>query len=624
VKGTEGSGVIVGTAGHVDHGKTELIKALTGVDTDRLAEEKRRGLTIDLGFAPLDLPQYGRVGIVDVPGHQRFLKNMLAGVGGIDVALLVVAADEGVMPQTLEHFEILRLLGVPKLLAVVSKADMVEEELADLVVEEVQNLLGETYLAGSPVLKVSALAKTGLKELILELDKIVAEIPPRRLDHPPRLPIDRVFVLQGIGTVVTGSLTHGVISQGDEVVVYPQKLKSRIRQIQVHNELMPRVAAGHRVALNLAGPGKSELQRGEVISVGGAFHPAQQLDIKLKIVGQDLVVKDWARVRLSLGSAEVLARLVILSEKEAKSGQEVYGQLRLEAPTVAWYGDRFVLRAYSPQTLLGGGVVLNPFPPKHRRFDNRVLRSLEARDGGDPSQILLMELAQGPMNIVNVRDNLGLSEERLKAVVQQLEQKGHLSVLGRYLVGSEGLEKIKGEILSLLEDFHRRYPLQIGMSKEELKGKIHYPPQLVEETLSALEEVEVLGDQVRQKGRRVRFTQEQQREQEKIEALFLERKFSPPTKDEVLAEFDSKVFYALAKQGVLVGLTKEIYLHRSALEEAKSLIKRELTHRGQMRLSEMREIWGTTRKFAVPLAEYLDRLGFTHRVGDMRMLSERP
>jgi len=622
VKGTEGSGVIVGTAGHVDHGKTELIKALTGVDTDRLAEEKRRGLTIDLGFAPLDLPQYGRVGIVDVPGHQRFLKNMLAGVGGIDVALLVVAADEGIMPQTLEHFEILCLLGIPKLLAVVSKVDAVEEELADLVADEVRTLLQNTYLQGSPVLKVSAVAKTGLQELVVELDKVIAEIPPRKLDDPPRLPIDRVFVLQGIGTVVTGSLTHGVICQGDEVMVYPQKSKARIRQIQVHHTLMPQVAAGHRVALNLAGVSKSELQRGEIISVEGAFDPAQQLDIKLKIVGQDLVVKDWARVRLSLGSVEVLARLVILSAKEAKSGQEVYGQLRLEAPTVAWYGDRFVLRAYSPQTLLGGGVVLNPVASKHRRFDEGVLRSLEARNRGDLSQILVRDLAQGPMNMEKVRKNLHLSEERLNTTVRQLQQKGHLRTLGGYLVGSEVLGEMKDQILSRIEDFHRRYPLKSGMSKEELKGKVHYPDQLVEEMLTALKEVEVLGDQVRKRGQRIRFSQEQQRERDRIEALFLEQKFSPPTRDEVLAEFDSKVFYTLVKEGVLVGLTEEIYLHRSVLEEARRLLERELIRRGQMRLSEMREIWGTSRKFAVPLAEYLDRVGFTHRVGDIRMLSD--
>jgi selenocysteine-specific elongation factor len=613
-------GVIVGTAGHVDHGKTELIKALTGVDTDRLAEEKRRGLTIDLGFAPLDLPQSGRVGIVDVPGHQRFLKNMLAGVGGIDLALLVVAADEGIMPQTREHFEILRLLEVPKLLVVISKMDLAEEGLADLVAEEIRELLQGTYLQDSGLVRVSAVAGTGLDELIAWMDGLIAELPPREVGHFPRLLIDRVFVLQGIGTVVTGSLTHGIISQGDEIVVYPEKLKARIRQIQVHGQPMSSVIAGHRVALDLAGVGRDELRRGEVISAEGAFRTSQRLDIKLEIVGQKLEVKDWARVRLYLGSAELLARLVILSGKTAKSGQQVYGQLRLEKPTVAWYQDRFILRTYSPQILLGGGVVLDPFPARHRRFDDQVLGSLEARDKGELAQILPMDLSRGPVLAEDLRSNLQLSEERLNAAVSQLQGEGRLMALGRFLVGMEDLGEIKDQILSQLEQFHHRYPLKTGMSKEELKSRIRYPGQLVEEILSTFDQVEVSGDLVRQKGRQIRFSPEQQREREKIEALFLEKKFNPPTRGDLLAEFDSKVFYALVKQGLLVGLTEEIYFHRSALEEAKNLIRGEMAHRGPMRLSEMREVWGTTRKFAVPLAEYFDRIGFTHRQGDERML----
>lgn len=615
-------GVIIGTAGHVDHGKTELIKALTGVDTDRLAEEKRRGLTIDLGFAPLDLPQSGRVGVVDVPGHQKFLKNMLAGVGGIDLALLVVAADEGIMPQTREHFEILRLLQVPKLLAVVTKMDLAEADLADLVAEEIQELLQGTYLQGSPVVKVSAVAGAGLEELGAEMDRLIAELPPREMGDLPRLLIDRVFVLQGIGTVVTGSLTHGVISQGEEIVVYPEMLKARIRQIQVHGQPRSRVVAGHRVALDLAGVGKNELRRGEVISAENAFRASERLDIKLEVVGQDLAIKDWTRVRLYLGSAEVLGRLVILSEKVAKSGQEVYCQLRLEKPTVAWYGDRFILRTYSPQILLGGGVVLNPFPPQHRRFDDQILESLEARNGGELTQILPKDLARGPVLAEDLRSNLGLSKEHLNAAVCQLQEQGRLMVLGRFLVGMEDLGKIRDQILSQLEDFHRLYPLKTGMSKEELKGKIRYPGQLIEEILSTLNQVEVSGDEVRQRGRQVRFSPEQNRERERIEALFLKKKFNPPTRGDLLAEFDPKVFYALVKQGVLVGLTEEIYFHRSALEEAKRLVQEEMARRGQMRLSEMREVWGTTRKFAVPLAEYFDRVGFTQRVGEKRTLVE--
>ncbi len=616
----QGPGVIVGTAGHVDHGKTELIKALTGVDTDRLAEEKKRGLTIDLGFAPLELPRSGQVGIVDVPGHQRFLKNMLAGVGGIDVALLVVAADEGIMPQTREHFEILRLLEVPKLVVVVSKIDAVDAELADLVMEEVQDLLRDTSLEGSPAVKVSAITGTGLEKLVAVLDGVIAALPAKEVGDIPRLPIDRVFVLRGIGTVVTGSLTHGSLFQGQDVMVYPRKLKARIRQIQVHHHIQPRVDEGHRVALSLVGLAKSELFRGDVISTEGAFATTQRLDVKVTVAGQGLVIKDWTRIRLSLGSGEVLARLVILSAKEARSGQDIYGQLRLESPTVAWYGDRFILRAYSPQILLGGGVILDPLPPKHRRFDAQVLGSLEARCEGDLVHILSRDLARGPVLSEHLERNLRLSEASLKAAIQQLRDKGQLSVLGRYLVGAEDMEAIGGRIRSYMEEFHRDYPLKAGMSKEELKSKIPYPGQLVEDILATLHQVEVQGDQVRLKGQRLRFTPEQQSQRERIENLFLDRKFNPPTREELLGEFDPRVFYAMAKEGVLVGLTEEIYLHRSALEEARELIGAEFARRGQMRLSEMREVWGTTRKFAVPLAEYLDRIGFTHRIGDRREL----
>jgi len=376
------------------------------------------------------------------------------------------------------------------------------------------------------------------------------------------------------------------------------------------------------VALDLAGIGKDQLRRGEVISTAGAFNPSQRLDVKLEIVGQELVVKDWTRVRLYLGSAEVLARLVILSAKEARSGQEIYGQLRLEAPTVAWYGDRFILRAYSPQILLGGGVVLNPIPPKHRRFDPLVLRSLQARDGGDISQILLRDLSRGPLVAENWRKNLSLPEERLKAVVAKLDDQGKLTVLGRFLLGLDDMQEIKAQILSRIEEFHRLYPLKTGMSKEELKGRIGYPGQLVEEVLAGLDQVEVLGDQVRQRGQRIRFSKEQEQEKKRIEALFLEQKLSPPTRRELLAEFDPKVFYALVKQGVLVGLSEEIYLHRWVLEEAKELVQKEMVRRDKMRLSELKEVWGTTRKFAVPLAEYLDRIGFTQRIGDERRLVE--
>jgi selenocysteine-specific elongation factor len=616
------AGIIVGTAGHVDHGKTELIKALTGVDTDRLEEEKRRGLTIDLGFAPLDLPTAGRVGIVDVPGHHRFLKNMLAGVGGIDLALLVVAADEGIMPQTREHFEILHLLGVKNLLVAVTKVDTVEPDLADLVVEEVLDLLKGSPLEGSPIQKVSSVTREGLEELVGRLDQMVSALPLREPGPHPRLPIDRIFILQGIGTVITGSLTHGSISQGDEVVIYPRGQKARVRQIQVHNRQQERVNAGHRVALNIAGVESAQLSRGDVISHADAFQATRRLDVKLHTVDRDQIIKDWTRVRLYLGSAELLARVAILSAKEVRGGEEAFCQLRLESPTAAWYGDRFIIRRYSPPHLLGGGTVLNPIPSREKRFDPIVLRALETRERGGLSDILQADLSRGPLSLEDLAGSLSLGMDEIRSAVERLGGAKGLMMMGSFLIRREDLKKIEAQLISLVSEHHRRHPLKKGVSKEELKGRISAPSSLVEEILSSSGSLEVAADVVQEKGRQIRFSPEQERQREQIEDIFREAQLSPPDKDEVLAKYDPKVFYAMVKQGTLIGLNEQIYLHRKILEQAKEQIGRELSSRGGMRLGEMKDTWGTTRKFAVPLAEYLDRIGFTQREGDKRSLIE--
>jgi selenocysteine-specific elongation factor len=613
-------GIIVGTAGHVDHGKTELIKALTGVDTDRLVEEKRRGLTIDLGFAPLDLPLSGRVGIVDVPGHQRFLKNMLAGVGGIDVALMVVAADEGVMPQTREHFEILCLLGIERLLVAVTKIDAAEADFVDLVASEVEDLLRGTSLEGSPIVKVSSVSGDGLEELIARLDETISLLPPRQIGHLPRLPVDRVFVLQGIGTVVTGSLTHGSIAAGEEVTIYPRGLRARVRHIQVHNRQENRVVAGHRVALNLTGLSREQIQRGDIISIDRAFEATRRLDVKVQAVGSDVIIKDWTRVRLYLGSAELLARLVILSDKQIRSGQEAFCQLRLESPAVAWMEDRFVLRFYSPPGLLGGGRILNPVPPQHKRFDPAVIERFKARDGGDLREIIVSALSGGPVRQETLSHSLRWIEEEIQDAAKGLEEDGRIVIRGSFYMLPEDLDRIERRAVDLVRDFHRRQPLKKGLSKEELKSRIDAPHSLVEELLSTSEQLELDGDLVRQRGQDVRFTPEQERERRRIESAFLAAELTPPDRDEVLKTFDRKVFYALVEHGVIVPLTKNIYLHRRTLERAKERIGEALSKRGSMRLSEMKDLWGTTRKYAVPLAEHLDRIGFTQRDGDKRSL----
>ena len=616
-------GIIIGTAGHVDHGKTELIKALTGIDTDRLAEEKRRGLTIDLGFAPLDLPPSGRVGIVDVPGHQRFLKNMLAGAGGIDMAMMVVAADESIMPQTREHFHILRLLGIEHLLVVVTKIDTVEADLADLVVSEVEDLLAGTALEGSPIVKVSSVTGEGLEELTGQLDRMVPLLAPRSIGDRPRLPVDRVFILQGIGTVVTGSLVHGSLTAGQEITVYPRELQARIRQIQVHGQEVNRVVAGHRVALNLTGVGREQIQRGDTISVGGAFQVTRRLDVRLRVLETDRVVKDWTRIRLYLGSAELLARLVILSEKQIRGGQEAFCQLRLESPAVAWMGDRFVARLYSPPGLLGGGRVLDPVAPKQKRFDPVVLERLQAREAEDLGEIIVTALSSGPVLQKALSHSLRWTKEEIREAAESLQQAGRVRMMGSFLILKKDLEGLERQAEELAADFHRRHPLKKGLSKEELKSRIDAPGPLVEQLLAISKRLELEGDLIRLKGQSVRFTAEQERQRQEIESIFLQAGLSPPDREEIVGSFDPRVFYALVEEGALVSLTRDIYLHRQILEKARKQLGEALSSGGPMRLSQMKDLWGTTRKYAVPLAEYLDRTGFTQRDGDRRILTDR-
>lgn len=604
----------------MDHGKTELVKALTGVDTDRLEEEKRRGLTIDLGFAPLDLPKSGRVGIVDVPGHIHFLKNMLAGVGGIDLAILVVAADEGVMPQTKEHFQILRLLRVPQMVVVISKIDSVSSDIVELVIEEVRELLKDTYLESSPIVRTSSVTGEGLEDLKGLLDSIISAFPPKNYQKPPRLPIDRVFVLKGVGTVITGSLISGRISQGEEVLIYPKMIKTRVRQIQVFKERKEEALAGNRVALNLVGVGKDEIERGDVISKPGFLNPTRMLDVRLEILPEVSLVKDWTRVRLYMGSAEVLGRIAILGEREIQGGQQAYCQIRLEDDITAVFGDRFVLRSYSPMRLLGGGVVLDPNPVKHKRFDKGVIEILTARAKGDLREILTAELRSRYLKRDDLKRNLNVEEDRINAVIKDLRDEGRIEVLGDYLFDKERLKGIKQEIVKTVRQFHREQPLKFTVSKEELKTKFPFESELFNKILSTIDEIQVLGDKIRLKYQKISFTPEQLIQREKIEKAFIESRFSPPSREEILKKYAPEVFYYLVERGVLIRINEEIFLHKDLLEEAKTLIEDHIKKHGEIRLSQLRDLLNTTRKYAVPLAEYLDGIGFTERVGDVRRL----
>ena len=614
-------GAIVGTAGHVDHGKTELVKALTGVDTDRWEEEKRRGLTIDLGFAPLDLPRFGRAGLIDVPGHKDFLRNMLAGMGGVDVALMVVAADEGVMPQTMEHFEIIRLFGVKKLVVAITKCDLVEDEMAELVCLDVETLLEKTHFENSRIVKISSKNRTGLDQLVGELDSALGSFPGKDYDRPARLPIDRVFVLKGVGTVVTGTLTSGRVVQGDELVVYPKGIKTRVRQIHVHNEKRDEALAGNRVALNLTSVSKDEMQRGDIVTEPGYLESSVMFDTRLELLENVPQLKDWTRVKVYLGSAEVLARTAILGKKEIEPGGRGYVQLRLEKKAAAKFGDRFVVRSYSPMRVLGGGIILDSNPRKHKRSDQIVLNVLEARASGELSNILSAHLNTGLVHIAELRKSIDVDEQQLHKAVEVVTEEGKAERLGDILFDKSYLKKIRERTSGILEKYHKENPLQKGMSKEELRVRMKMAPQTFDLFLTNSSQFQVVGDRVKLARISLELTDEQAEERSKIEKFFLDSGFSPPSKDDVVSKYSSQLFYSLIDSGTLVRIRQDILIHKDILEKGKEEIAKAVEKKGPLKLTEIKEILKTTRKFAVPVAEYLDRIGFTRREGDLRTLA---
>lgn len=608
--------MIIGTAGHVDHGKTELIKALTGIDTDRLEEEKRRGISIVLGFAYIDLPKSGRVGIIDVPGHEKFLKNMLAGVGGVDIGMLVVAADESIMPQTVEHLEIMKLLGIKNMIAVISKKDLVDSETLEIVKEDVREFLKKNNLEDTKIIVISSKTGEGLGEVIKELDELCLKISPKQTSDIPRLFIDRVFEMKGFGLVITGTLVSGKIEEGDELWVYPQGLKTKIKQIQVHHEKRKEACAGERVALNLGGIKKEELKKGDVISKKGYMKPTKLVTISLQVLPSIKILKDWTRVRFYIGSAEILGRLSLIGKKEVKGGERVFAQLFLEKEAAAFTLDRFVLRNYSPLYLIGGGKILDISPEKIKKSDEILIPYLKAVDEGGIEEALLLKLVKKPQKEENLLPELGHSYEKVKKTLDTLKAKGEVITFNSYILSKKLFLNFKGYILSLISDFFKKYPLRAYMPKMELSGKFRQDKELFAALINHIEEVECVGDRVYLKGYKPLLKEEEKKKRVAIEKKFLESKLKPPE-----PEID-EVFRTLLEDGTIVKISEDIFLHKEVLNEAQNKIKNLIKERGAVTISEIREFLGTSRKYAVPLMEYLDRVGFTKRIGDKRVLKD--
>ncbi|MBW2590936.1 MAG: selenocysteine-specific translation elongation factor, partial [Deltaproteobacteria bacterium] len=475
--------IILGTAGHIDHGKTTLIKALTGTDTDRLKEEKLRGITIELGFASLDLPSGQHIGIVDVPGHEKFVKNMVAGATGIDIVVMVIAADEGVMPQTREHMEICTVLGVKYGFVVLTKTDLVDEEWLELAMEDVKDFIRGTFLEDTPVIPVSSKTGQGIPDFIDTLDKLSAEIPDRTSSGLFRLPVDRVFTMKGFGTVITGSLISGRIQVGDTIMIYPSTTTSKVRGIQVHNQSVNEAEVGMRTAINFQGLEKASVNRGDVLANPDALTAGYMVDISLNFLSSNpKPAKNRILVRFHTGTSEVLGNLILLDKEELNPGETTVAQLRLDSPVALVKDDRFVLRSYSPVRTIGGGYVLNPIPQKHKRFKSKIVEGLKGLENSNPEEIISYHVDESGylgLSFSNLKLMTNIPEKKLDNIIQGLlSKKGIIQVdrENKIYIHKNTFDRLMKNIKDILEGYHKTNPLKTGMPREELKTK--FPPDM--------------------------------------------------------------------------------------------------------------------------------------------------
>ncbi|KAF0220829.1 MAG: selenocysteine-specific elongation [Geobacteraceae bacterium] len=630
--------LILGTAGHIDHGKTSLVKALTGIDTDRLKEEKARGITIELGFAHLDLPGGIEFGIIDVPGHERFVRTMVAGAGGMDLVMLVIAADEGIMPQTREHLDICRLLGVKKGLVALTKSDMVDGEWLALVAEEVREYLAGSFLEGARVVPVSAKSGAGLEELKAELTRLAAEVEEKRCEGPFRLPVDRVFTVTGFGTVVTGTLLSGEIKVGDEVEVLPSGLTCRVRGVQTHGRKSDKGSAGQRVAVNLQGVEYTEIIRGDVVVPRGVFHVTRAVDVRLDYLSSaPRELKHRSNLRLHSATYEVPAQVVLLNRNSLKPGESAFVQLRLKEPALLLTGDPFVLRSFSPPATVGGGRVLDPSPPRRRRRSAEALELLQVlREGDDTEMIRLLarETLFSGLSLDDVAFRSGMSAKRVEAALTTLLSKGLLVQVvrePRVFVARDQFDSLKSHLITELEGYLKENPMKDGMGKEELKSRLpkRSDPRFFGPLLAAMEKegkAVTERDLVKVPGRKAATTIDQAGLLKKIESALKEGGTEPPTIKELSDSFRCREkellehLNLLAREGKSVKVKNDLYYAPEPLSLIKEKLVSHLKQKGEITPPEFRELTGLSRKFMIPLLEHFDQEKVTIRVGDKRVL----
>lgn len=619
--------IIIGTAGHIDHGKTSLIKALTGKDTDRLKEEKSRGITIDLGFAFFELPSGIRAGIIDVPGHEKFIKNMLAGAHGIDIVMLVIAADEGIMPQTKEHVDILSYLNIKSGVIVLTKCDMVDSDWLLMVKEDVRKGLEDTFLKDAPIISVSSVTGYGIDKLVETIDALAQGIEARSSDGIFRLPVDRVFSIPGFGTVVTGTLMSGTIKVGDKVFIYPNMIESKVRNLQVHDKDVEFACAGQRTAINLSNVKVDDIKRGDVIAPAGVIIPSMVIDVRLSLLKSAKPLKNRDRIRFYTGSTEVIGRVILLDRDELNCGDTAYAQIRLEDYVSVLKGDKFVIRTYSPMSTIGGGIVLVPDSMKHKRFKADVIKELEKIEKSGDTFLIEKAVLNStlPMPLSELEKKMAMVS--LKNIVMDIpniikmdiNDELHVFHKNRYIEVCESTKKILGE-------FHKKYPLREGMSKEELKSRLFKDSKskLSDSVFKLMEDegiIKLKNQIVSLENFKILLSDEQKKLKNEIIKVYDNSHFEVPKPSEFKNyEQIAYIFEYLISTGELIKINENIYLSRNNYIDAQNILVEYLKKHGEITLGTYRDLLNTSRKYAVAILEYFDSIKITKKIGDVRVL----
>ena len=620
--------VIIGTAGHIDHGKTTLIKALSGIETDTTLEEKERGMSINLGFAYFDLPSGKRCGVVDVPGHEKFIKNMLAGVSGINLVLLLVDSREGIMPQTKEHIDILTLLGIENYIIVMTKIDLVEEEYRELVKEDIREFTKGSALENAPIIEVDSISRKGIDVLLDTIDKKTNDIEAKNIEKNARLNVDRSFQVKGFGTVVTGTLTEGSISVGDELVIYPKEVKAKVRNIQVHSQDVDKAYAGQRTAINLSNIKFDDVKRGDTLATAGSLVKTYMLDSEIKLINDDRAnLELWDRVRIYVGTVEVMARVVPLGTESIKPGESGFVQLRLEEEIAVKNYDKFIIRTYSPMVTIGGGVILDASPRKHSRFNEEILEKLKVQLEGNSGDLIQNYLLSHSNYIVSKKDiikDLQLSEGEAATELDELVTSGNIFETNPGYIHKKKYDEVLEKLKKLLADYHKRYKLKVGIPKVEIISKFKLSQKEVLELIELFiknNEVRLEGNLVAEKDFVVNYDKKQLAEKARIEKELLNGGFTPPTIKELtngvkasLELLDSLV------DNTIIRLDADLVLHRDVLTKAIEKVNEHFKNAEKMTLAEFRDITGSSRKYSMAILEYIDKLGITRRVENYRVL----